>query len=88
MPLVRLRPPREAASIRPVEVSQPLPARSIYFRDRLGARRDLSRPPEILERLCSRAAAIESGRIVQEGSWPAIAANPATPLLARLLAPV
>ncbi len=43
---------------------------------------------EILERLCPRACAIESGRIVQEGSWPAIAANPATPLLARLLAPV
>jgi ABC-type sulfate/molybdate transport systems ATPase subunit len=42
--------------------------------------------PEILERLCSRAAVIESGRIVQEGSWPALAAAPATPQLARLLA--
>jgi len=41
---------------------------------------------EILEKLCSRVAAIESGRIVQEGSWPALAAAPATPLLARLLA--
>ena len=42
--------------------------------------------PEILERLCRHAAVIESGRIVQEGSWPALAAAPATPLLARLLA--
>ena len=41
---------------------------------------------EILEELCTRAAVIESGRIVQEGSWPALAATPATPLLARLLA--
>jgi molybdate transport system ATP-binding protein len=41
---------------------------------------------EILEKLCTRAAAIESGRIVQEGLWPALAAAPATPLLARLLA--
>jgi ABC-type sulfate/molybdate transport systems ATPase subunit len=43
---------------------------------------------EILERLCTRASVIESGRIVQEGSWPEIAAKPATPLLSRLLAPV
>jgi len=41
---------------------------------------------EILEKLCSRVAAIESGRIVQEGSWPTLTAAPATPLLARLLA--
>jgi molybdate transport system ATP-binding protein len=41
---------------------------------------------EILEKLCTRAAVIESGSIVQEGSWPALAATPATPLLARLLA--
>lgn len=41
--------------------------------------------PEILERLCARAAVIESGRIVQEGSWTDLAAAPATPLLARLL---
>lgn len=41
---------------------------------------------EVLETLCTRAAVIESGRIVQEGSWPALAAAPATPLLARLLA--
>ena len=41
---------------------------------------------EILEQLCTRAAVVESGRIVQEGSWPTLAAAPATPLLARLLA--
>lgn len=40
----------------------------------------------ILEQLCTRVAAIESGRIVQEGSWSSLAAAPATPLLARLLA--
>jgi molybdate transport system ATP-binding protein len=42
--------------------------------------------PEILERFCTRAAIIEAGRIVQEGSWPSVAATPATPLLTRLLA--
>jgi ABC-type glutathione transport system ATPase component len=41
---------------------------------------------EILEQLCIRAAVVESGRIVQEGSWSSLAAAPATPLLARLLA--
>jgi ABC-type sulfate/molybdate transport systems ATPase subunit len=41
---------------------------------------------EILEKLCTRAAVVESGRIVQEGSWSALTAAPATPLLARLLA--
>jgi len=41
---------------------------------------------EILEQLCPRAAVVESGRIVQEGSWSALSAAPATPLLARLLA--
>ncbi len=40
---------------------------------------------DILERLCTRAAAIESGRIVQQGTWPDLTAAPATPLLARLL---
>jgi ABC-type sulfate/molybdate transport systems ATPase subunit len=40
---------------------------------------------EILERLCTRAAVIESGRTVQEGAWPEISAAPATPLLSRLL---
>jgi molybdate transport system ATP-binding protein len=42
---------------------------------------------DILEKLCTRAFVIESGRIVQEGSWCALAAAPATPLLTRLLAP-
>jgi molybdate transport system ATP-binding protein len=41
--------------------------------------------PEILEKFCTRAAVIESGQIVQEGSWSSLAAAPATPLLARLL---
>jgi ABC-type sulfate/molybdate transport systems ATPase subunit len=40
---------------------------------------------EILERLSTRAAVIESGRIVQEGAWAELAAAPATPILARLL---
>jgi molybdate transport system ATP-binding protein len=40
---------------------------------------------DILERLCTRAAAIESGRIVQQGTWPDLTVAPATPLLARLL---
>jgi ABC-type sulfate/molybdate transport systems ATPase subunit len=40
---------------------------------------------EILEKLCPRAAVIESGRMVQEGSWSELEAAPATPLLARLL---
>ena len=40
---------------------------------------------DILERLCTRAAAIEGGRIVQEGTWLELAAAPATPMLARLL---
>ena len=40
---------------------------------------------DILERLCTRAAAIEDGRIVQEGTWLELAAAPATPMLARLL---
>jgi ABC-type sulfate/molybdate transport systems ATPase subunit len=41
---------------------------------------------EILEKLGTRVAAIESGRIVQEGSLSLLTAAPATPLLARLLA--
>ncbi len=40
---------------------------------------------EILEKLCPSAAVIECGRIVQEGSWSALEATPATPLLAKLL---
>ena len=40
---------------------------------------------DILERLCTRAAAIEDGRVVQEGSWDELTSAPATPMLARLL---
>jgi molybdate transport system ATP-binding protein len=40
---------------------------------------------EILEKLCPSAAVIERGSIVQEGSWSALEAAPATPLLAKLL---
>jgi molybdate transport system ATP-binding protein len=42
--------------------------------------------PEILERLCTRVAVIEAGKIVQEGVWADLAAAPATVLLASLLA--
>jgi ABC-type sulfate/molybdate transport systems ATPase subunit len=42
--------------------------------------------PEILEKFCTRAAVIEAGQIVQEAPWSSLAAAPATPLLARLLA--
>jgi len=40
---------------------------------------------EILERLCARVAVIESGRVVQQGTWAELVAAPATPMLARLL---
>jgi ABC-type Fe3+/spermidine/putrescine transport system ATPase subunit len=40
---------------------------------------------EILEKLCPRVAVIETGKIVQEGSWAKLAAVPATPLTANLL---
>jgi ABC-type sulfate/molybdate transport systems ATPase subunit len=40
---------------------------------------------EILAKLCERVAVVESGRIVQEGSWRELTAAPATPTLARLL---
>ncbi|MFZ1122637.1 MAG: hypothetical protein WAN81_20625, partial [Candidatus Binataceae bacterium] len=40
---------------------------------------------DILERLCTRAAVIEDGRVVQEGTWPELEDAPATPMLARLL---
>ncbi|HEY2524506.1 MAG TPA: ATP-binding cassette domain-containing protein [Candidatus Binataceae bacterium] len=40
---------------------------------------------DILERLCTRAAAIEGGRVVQQGSWGELTSAPATPMLARLL---
>ena len=40
---------------------------------------------EVLEKLCPSAMVVERGRVVQEGSWSALAATPATPLLAQLL---
>ncbi len=40
---------------------------------------------EILARLCPQVAAIERGRVVQQGDWNAIIAAPATPALAQLL---
>jgi molybdate transport system ATP-binding protein len=42
---------------------------------------------EILEKLCTRAVVIESGRLVHEASWSTRACAPATLLLARLLDP-
>ena len=42
----------------------------------------------ILERICSRALAIEHGRVVQDGAWADLTMNPATPLLAALVAPL
>jgi ABC-type sulfate/molybdate transport systems ATPase subunit len=43
---------------------------------------------EILERLCDRAIVLEEGQVVQDARWEALHANPATPLLAQLLAPL
>jgi ABC-type sulfate/molybdate transport systems ATPase subunit len=43
---------------------------------------------DLLARLCSRAIAVQDGRVVQEASWDELRANPATPLLATLLAPL
>ena len=44
---------------------------------------------EILERLCpQQVAAIEAGRIIQQGSWKDLRQQPATPLLHSLLAPL
>ncbi len=43
---------------------------------------------DILARLAPRVLAIEAGRTVQDGTWEAIRAHPATPLLERLLAPL
>lgn len=42
---------------------------------------------EILRAICPRAIVIERGRVVQEGAWDEISAAPATPLVARLIAP-
>ncbi len=43
---------------------------------------------DVLERLCSRAIAIEDGRTVQDASWAELRRKPATSLLAQLLAPL
>ena len=43
---------------------------------------------DVLARLCPRAIAIETGRIVQDGTWGELHAKPATGLLAQLLAPL
>lgn len=43
---------------------------------------------DVLERLTPRAVVIEEGRAVQEGTWAALRAQPATALLAQLLAPL
>ena len=43
---------------------------------------------DVLERLCPRAIAIEDGRAVQDASWAELRTNPATPLLAQVLAPL
>ncbi len=43
---------------------------------------------DALARLCTRALAIERGRIVQDASWAELRSKPATPLLAQLLAPL
>jgi ABC-type sulfate/molybdate transport systems ATPase subunit len=44
--------------------------------------------PAILERLAPRALVIETGRVVQNGTWDELHADPATPLLAALLEPL
>lgn len=43
---------------------------------------------EVLERLSERVIAIDDGRIVQDADWSRLRAAPATPLLAKLLAPL
>ncbi|GAC1659853.1 MAG: hypothetical protein NVS4B13_06040 [Candidatus Elarobacter sp.] len=43
---------------------------------------------EVLERICPRTLVCEEGRVVQSGTWEALRAQPATPLLAQLLAPL
>jgi ABC-type sulfate/molybdate transport systems ATPase subunit len=42
----------------------------------------------VLARLTTRAIAIEAGRVLYDAPWPELFAAPATPLLARLLAPL
>jgi molybdate transport system ATP-binding protein len=41
--------------------------------------------PELLQKFCTRVAIIESGCIVQQGSWHELSATPATPAIAGLL---
>lgn len=43
---------------------------------------------DALERLCSRAIALEAGRLVQDATWNELRARPATQTLAQLLAPL
>jgi len=43
---------------------------------------------EILARLCSCVSVIDRGRVIQEGSWDAIRAAPANPILEQLLKPL
>src|SRR5215813_3118595 len=43
---------------------------------------------EILARLCSCVSVIDRGRVIQEGSWDAIRAAPANPILGQLLKPL
>lgn len=42
----------------------------------------------VLERITTRVLAIERGKIVQDAPWDVLHSNPATPLLAELLAPL
>lgn len=44
--------------------------------------------PDVLARLASRAIAIEAGRVIQDASWHDLRADPATPMLAQLIAPL
>jgi ABC-type sulfate/molybdate transport systems ATPase subunit len=43
---------------------------------------------DVLERISARAIVIEAGRVVQDGTWETLRREPATPLLAQLLAPL
>ncbi len=43
---------------------------------------------DVLARLAPRVIAIEQGRVVQDAPWAELHANPATPLLAQLIAPL
>ncbi|HET9123006.1 MAG TPA: ATP-binding cassette domain-containing protein, partial [Acidiferrobacteraceae bacterium] len=42
---------------------------------------------EVLERMCPTVLVLERGRVLQQGSWAQLRAQPASPLLAQLLAP-